>query len=561
MRFVPTLLQPRMLSIKNRWTRSGGRGMKEFIAILISAFMMYGIYISTLSSLRDMSRLSPHAALDPAVPLGVMLATLFVMIFLSASVSALGSLFMSKDLDLILSAPISPREFLIGKTLDVGFSVSWMVCTFSIPALVAFGVFYQGDALFMIGAPLLCMAFFGLSVSLGMITAMIFAALLPSERSRPLLVALFLLSLGVFLALMSGFSRGSPLTTPDLTAALTTATSIAMNPWLPSTHCARALTGLLHGEYLIPTLATVECVGTLSLLGFCMRLAFSRLYDRGISRARQSRGFLRIHSRSAHRIAGLILPFTSSTTRAILAKEYKVFSRDITHTVQLGLLLGITFVYLYNYQLLRNPSTLSGDVLAVWNIFLILSNIALGALVVTSICSRFVFPSVSLEGSAFWLLQSAPLSARDVLKAKFRSWLFPVSCIGGVIFVSGAMALNADVPLVFASCAAGIILCHGLVGIGIGLGALYSQFEWEHSTQLSTSFGSFMFMLVSMIFLALNMIPLGIMFGTYLLFPESSSEHNFGMVVLGSGLLCTYILNKLVTWWALSSGARALQPK
>jgi ABC-2 type transport system permease protein len=229
--------------------------------------------------------------------------------------------------------------------------------------------------------------------------------------------------------------------------------------------------------------------------------------------------------------------------------------------MQLGLLLGITFVYLYNYQLLEGPIRASTEVRAVWNIFLLLSNIALGSLVITSICSRFVFPSVSLEGNTFWLIQAAPISLRELLKAKFKSWLTPVSCIGGVVFISGAMALNADVPLVLASCAAGIIICHGLVGIGVGLGALFSHFEWEHSTQISTSMGSFIFMLVSMIFLGLNMIPLGLMFGTYLLFPEHVITPQLTFAVLGTGLLCTYLLNKGATWWALSLGARALQPR
>jgi ABC-2 type transport system permease protein len=244
-----------------------------------------------------------------------------------------------------------------------------------------------------------------------------------------------------------------------------------------------------------------------------------------------------------------------------MTKEYKVFSRDLTHTVQLGLLLGITFVYLYNYQLLQGPSKMSEEAMAVWKIFLLLSNIALGSLVITSICSRFVFPSVSLEGAAFWLIQASPISLKDLLKAKFKSWLLPISGIGGVIFVSGAMALNADVPLVVASCVAGIILCHGLVGLGIGFGALFSQFEWEHSTQLSTSLGNFIFMLACMMFLTFNMVPLGIMFGTYMLFPEAVSTDNLVLAVLGGGLVSTYILNKLAVWWALSAGARALQPK
>lgn len=561
MTIVPLLLRPRLLSIKNRWFRSGRRGLKELAALAVSVAMMCGIYISTHASLRDMARLAPQMLVDPAAPLGIMLGTIFLMIFLSASVSALGSLYLSKDLDITLSAPLSSTEFLLGKTLDVGISVSWMVIIFSVPALLALGSFYHGGPVFMVAAPLLCVTFFALAVSLGVITAILFAAVLPSEKSRPVLIALFLLSLGLFLMVMNGISEGASLPGADPITLLTEATALGSNPWLPSTHCARALTGLLKHDYLIPALATIECIGALSLLGFCMRMAHAHLYERGLSRTGQTRGFFRIHSRSAQQIARLLFPFSSSVTRAIMAKEYKVFSRDLTHTVQLGLLLGITFVYLYNYQLLQGPSRMSEDVVAVWNIFLLLSNIALGSLVITSICSRFVFPSVSLEGTAFWLIQAAPLSLRELLRAKFKSWLLPISCIGGVVFISGAMALNAELPLVLASCAAGVIICHGLVGLGIGFGALFSQFDWEHSTQLSTSIGNFIFMLSSMLFLAFNMIPLGIMFGTYLLFPTAVSTEDLEIVVLGGGLLCLYILNKLAAWWALSAGAKALQPR
>ena len=561
MNIVPLLLRPRILTIKNRWFRSGRRGLKELMALAVSALMMWGIYFSTYASLRDMTRIAPSMTMDPAAPLGIMLGTIFLMIFLSAAVSALGSLYLSKDLDITLSAPLSPTELLLGKTLDIGISVSWMVCIFGIPALLAFGSFYHGDLLFMVAAPLLCVTFFALAVSLGVITAILFAAVLPSEKSRPVLIALFLISLGMFLVVMNGLSEGATLPGTSPIDLLKNATSVGSNPWLPSTHCARALTGLLNHDYLIPILATVECVGALSIFGLCMRIAYTRLYERGLSRTGQTRGLLRIHSKTAQQVARWIFPLSSPATRAIMAKEYKVFARDLTHTVQLGLLLGITFVYLYNYQLLQGPSKMGEDVVAVWNIFLLLSNIALGSLVITSICSRFVFPSVSLEGTAFWLIQAAPLSLRDLLKAKFKSWLLPVSCIGGVVFISGAMALNAELPLVLASCAAGIILCHGLVGLGIGFGALFSQFEWEHSTQLSTSLGNFLFMLISMLFLAFNMIPLGIMFGTYLLYPAAVSTQELELFVLGGGLLCTYIFNKLAAWWALSAGAKALQPR
>ncbi|MEY4669123.1 MAG: hypothetical protein RL518_1822 [Pseudomonadota bacterium] len=557
----PVLLQPRLLTIKNRWVRRGSRSMKEPIGLILSAGLMYAIYASTLSTLHDAKRLLPHVAIDPTLPLSVMLAALSLMIFLSAAVAAIGSLFLSKDLDLVTSAPISPREFLFAKTCEVGLSVSWMICVFGLPGLLAFGAFYDAGLLFIVTAPLLCLSFFAIAVSLGMITALVFASLIPSERGQPVLISLFLVAVASFLAFMTGGAWPNSLPTENPIHSITHLTSFATNLWLPTSHCAHAITALMKGELVVPCLAALESIGALSILGLIMRIAFTHLYDRGLSRTHQTRRFFKIHSRTAHKLSRLLLPFSSASTRAIMAKEYKVFSRDLTHTVQLGLLLGMTFLYLYNYQVLRGPANVSEDVLAIWQIFLLLSNIALGSLVVTSICSRFVFPSVSLEGQSFWLLQAAPLSTHDILRAKRKSWSIPVSCIGGVIFISGAMALDADIPLVLASCAAGIIICQGLVGLSIGLGAFFSQFEWEHSTQISTSFGSFIFMITSMIVLSLTMVPLGCMFGTYLLFPETHATPDTEILVLGVGLLCTYVVNKAVSWWALSTGAKALQPK
>ncbi len=561
MHITPVLLQPRLLTIKNRWFKSGRRSVKELAASCISLALMYCIYASTLSALRDATQIAPGVTIDPALLFGVMLTALSVMIYLSSAVSALGSLFMSKDLDLIASAPISPTQFLLSKTLDVGMSVSWMVCVFTLPALLAFGAFYEAGALFAIGAPLLCAFLLAIAVTLGMITALIFAALIPSERARPIFFSLFLLTLGASIFLTQGFSVQTPLISADPARNLQHLTSLTAPSWLPTTHCACAIAALLQGAVILPLWTTMEGLAILSALTLCLRLTFSLLYDRGIARARQTHGLFRIHSRAAQRLSRALLPFSSAATRAIITKEYKIFSRDLTHTVQLILLLGITFVYLYNYQMLEGPSNVSEDVMAVWRIFLLLSNIALGSLVITSICSRFVFPSVSLEGQSFWLLQAAPVSIHDMLKAKFRSWRIPVSCIGGVVFISGAMALNAEGPLVLASCAAGIIICHGLVGLGIGLGAFFSQFEWEHSTQISTSLGSFIFMITSMIVLSLTMVPLACMFGIYLLFPESHSTQSAELIIIGSGLLGTYIVNQMASWWALSLGAKALQPK
>jgi ABC-2 type transport system permease protein len=179
----------------------------------------------------------------------------------------------------------------------------------------------------------------------------------------------------------------------------------------------------------------------------------------------------------------------------------------------------------------------------------------------TSICSRFVFPSVSLEGQAFWILQSSPISLAEMLRGKCRSWFVPLSVMGTVIFGSGAMALDAEGPLLFATCIASIVLCYGLVNLAIGMGAMFAQFDWEHTTQVSTNVGSFVFMVVSLLFLALNMIPLGMLFGAYIVIPELSENPTERAWILGISLTVLFLINRIIAGWALSAGVKALEAR
>jgi ABC-2 type transport system permease protein len=223
------------------------------------------------------------------------------------------------------------------------------------------------------------------------------------------------------------------------------------------------------------------------------------------------------------------------------------------------MLLGICFVYLYNFSVLSGPEDASPTVLRWWHAFLMMCNICLSYLIMTSICSRFVFPSVSLEGQAFWILQSAPISLAEMLRSKCRSWFVPVSIMGTVIFGSGAMALDAEAALLFATCAASIILCYGLVNLAVGMGAIFSQFDWEHANQISTNVGSFAFMVVSMIFLALNLIPLGMLFGAYIIVPELANNPADRAWIGGLSLTALLLINRIISSWALSAGTKSLE--
>lgn len=561
---TPLLLQPRLFGVKNACLKSGKRGVLRSITALLVPALMYGMYRATLHGLHSAQINLSSPPLTLLAFITTLLSALFVMMYLSASVNALSALFLARDLELTLSAPLTSHQFLSGKVINVGISVSWMLTLFGLPALLALGSFSEAGIVYTIAAPALCLCFFSLAVLLGMITALCLAAVIPSERGKYLLLITFLLAVGAVVF----FLNGTPLriqTDPSsaLPLLLQSMIPLASSSWFPSALCAQTITALAAQDTAAAMLPSLKIGLAAISLWATVRFTYNALFERGLERTHSPAGgphsILSINSRTAQLSARLLLPLASPVTRAIVSKEYKLFSRDITHTVQLGLLMGVTLIYLFNYQNLHCPQNTTPEACLVWSVFLLLTNMTLGSLVVVSICSRFVYPSLSLEGGSFWLLQSAPIDLREALRAKFKGWFVPLACIAAVVYSSGAMALDVPPELVLTSAIAGILLCYGLVALGIGMGAIFSQFDWEHPAQLSMSFGSFLFMIGSMLFLSLNLLPLGIALSIYHFLPDFIARDGGPMFLFGTTFLVLYSINRLTAWWALSLGARALR--
>jgi ABC-2 type transport system permease protein len=294
----------------------------------------------------------------------------------------------------------------------------------------------------------------------------------------------------------------------------------------------------------------------------CGYIVVRHLHGGAFSRARSSRRGLSLRSRTAQRFLTTATPFLDQQHRAVLGKEYKVFTRDLSQALQLLLLLGLCMLYLYNFRVLHAVKGLPEATQLWWRGFLVLSNLAMGAFVVSAVCTRFVFPSLSLEGPSWWVIQTAPISVGEILRAKFRCWMGPVAIISCIIFASGAFAIGAPPRTVFVTVLTSCVISYGLVGLAIGLGALFAQFEWEHSSQLAASFGSLVFMLCSTVLIALNVIPAMVLvfLRTLISFGYSFSTLEWYSAVGSAAALLVYI-NYAVARAALDAGQRALEAK
>src|SRR6185295_18786910 len=120
----------------------------------------------------------------------------------------------------------------------------------------------------------------------------------------------------------------------------------------------------------------------------------------------------------------------STIRRQLLIKDLKIFLRDVSQWSQLLLLLALVLVYLYNFRVLdlQRIPYMSG---VIKNVYAFV-NLAMAGFVMATVAVRFVFPAVSVEGAAFWIIRSAPISLSDFLWSKFWTGLIPVLLLSEV---------------------------------------------------------------------------------------------------------------------------------
>jgi ABC-2 type transport system permease protein len=554
---LPVVVRPRLLSLKNRYFR-GGVSLSCLLSTALTAGMMVGLYLCCTHAIRELSRTTAAGSMAMTLLSGS-LGALFMLVTVSSAVSAISSLYLSRDIELLLSSPLPPRSLLRGKTVDVGISAAWIAVVFSIPLYVAFGASLNAHWIYFVVAPCLVAMLLLCAVLLGIALSIVFLALIPATLGRIFLGVLFLLALSVLLQTLH-------LVPTTFAPKRTDGSSMAMHvyTWLHQEYCptfwvSRAVESLCKGSLTLASTVCTILATSAWVLWHSVCFAFTRLhhatYSKLLSR-RKYRGFM---SATLGRFrSALPCPTWLQPLRGLITREFFSFTRDLSHTAQLGMLLTISLLYLYNLKAVEPPTHVDTTILRLWDICLVFSSIALSSIILLSICTRFVFPSISLEGQTFWLLQASPLTHREILRAKYWAWFIPLAVISAIIFSAGGLSLGLDLVIVLSLVIIGVIFCHGLVALGIGFGARCARFDWEHPTELATSWGSLVFTISALLLLTVSMIPVALMIGLYLFFPEPFRHSNNLLTLLSIGFGSLWLLHFTVGRLGLRLGVRAL---
>jgi ABC-2 type transport system permease protein len=557
-RAFPFLLTPSLWSSRNRAKRrERGDGMRAGFFGVIGLTVAAAIFAAAFWLMQQLAGFADFG--DYLLRLGLSWLFLSFLSFLTFSgiVTALSTFFLSEDLRLLLAAPITARRVFHARfARTVGLS-SWMVVVFVVPVLAGIGIGHCAPTMYYPVSVLAVTPFVIIPVAVGTAMTLLLVNIFPARRARDILMIMGLLFAGSLVVLLRMIQPEQLLrveSLPDITDFFATLQS-PITPLLPSFWAGEAVFAALQGRLDFLHLAALWTTA----LGFIVLLAAAseRWHFTGFSKAQEARKTRFTRFELITRAARL-LPM-SVMRRQLLVKDLKIFLRDVSQWSQLLLLLALVLVYLYNFRVLdldRNPY-MSG---MIKNIYAFV-NLAMAGLVMSTVCARFVFPAVSSEGAAFWIIRTAPVPLRAFLWSKFWAGLMPVFLLTELLTVTANHFLGVAPLLRVVAAVSVFFMSLALVGLATGLGARYPRFTADNPSQVAGSYGGVAFMIVAVLFMLTLIALVGWPSSMYLFYVANPQHVMPGYVVaVGSACAVAALALSVGTWWyGMRTGVRALE--
>jgi ABC-2 type transport system permease protein len=285
--------------------------------------------------------------------------------------------------------------------------------------------------------------------------------------------------------------------TPDWMGGMLQKLQWSQNPLWPSRWTASGLIASARNDYATG-LFYLEVLSAHALLAYLVAAVVARdLYRSGYSRVQGERSSKRPTALYAldtffHR-AFFFLP---RPIRLLILKDLRTFRRDPAQWSQFLIFFGLLAFYFVNIR------RLSYDLQSpYWRNLVSFLNLGVTALILSTFTSRFIFPLLSLEGRNFWVLGLLPLEREAILWGKFAFASGIALVATEFLVVLSDLMLRMHPMMIGLHVGMVAVLCFGLSGISVGLGARLPNLKESDPSRIAAGFGGTLNLLVSLVFI------------------------------------------------------------
>ncbi len=446
--------------------------------------------------------------------LEMLFMTLFFMILFSSIIAALSSLFLNDELTVLMSSPIPVGMIFRSRFILLSAESTWMVVIFFMPALLAFATALKAEWQAYFIFPVFLAAFVMLPNLTGAFASLLLAAFFPVRQMKKVfqfLSIIVLTALIFFLRSLEAEKLLNPSYFKDVSQYLLSL-QLPLLQYSPSSWLHQATMSLFRNSTHDAVMQFMPLF-VASITGFLLVNYFAVRFYRTSWQLSMEAVDNQVLSLEWLRRA-IIWPFRffSPEFRVIASKEITTFMRDPAIFSQIFMMAAIVFVYGYNLSILPLkdiPTLYSGEL----NDTLVFLNGPFIGFIIASIGMRFVFPSISMEGRAFWAVKSSPVNPRRILTIKLIVYLVPMLLIGIILCIVTNSVFQVSHPALFWLSFINVIMITTVItSLAIGVGAIYADFAADSPLKIAGSYGGFIYMILSGLYvinlLALEVYPM-----------------------------------------------------
>lgn len=494
LRVLGMLLSPRLRGLRNTLLRGERRALYGGLAVVGLLFWL-GLFGSMWWLVGQFWAVEGFGPFLARKLMDMLLASLFVMLCFSNVVAALSTYYLSDDLELVLSLPVSRPVFHFARFFDTLAQSSWMMALFGLPVFLAYGVRIGAGPAYYASLLLAIPALLVLAADVGVVVATVLVNVFPARRTRELMMLLGVAFVATMFTLLRSL-RPERLVNAQEFESLASYVAELQLP-APALFPPRWAAEVLGSTLLYAPFPWLEA--GLLLTGALAATAIARWvvawgFDGGWTRAQEARSARFYRSDLPER---LVAPLPAAF-RPIVVKEIRVFVRDPSQWSQVFLLLGVCGIYLVSISTLP-VGAFQGKVQEALKQAIAFLNLGMGGFVMAAIAARFQYTAVSREGRCWWLVRSAPVRPDVLLRAKGMLGLLPMVSVGMVVVVGSGLLLDAAPGLLALEAVTTLLLAYGISGIALSLGALWPDFRAENAARAASGPGAVFFMVVALV--------------------------------------------------------------
>lgn len=550
-----------LFKLKNLYKLSSEWKSSNIIKNIASLIVFCGIAIGAYYSTRVVTDYLLDTAKLGLFLLHRFLAILLFVYFISINVGNIivsyVTFYRSPEMYYYLTKPLSQRNLFIIKFFDNFFYSSIMFFLIALAVLLGYGSHFDMPWLFYIHTMfLMLLPFMLIAGCLAVITLLFVMKYAEVLGVWKIILILVLIYLG---SLFGYFSLTSPVRL--VTAVMQHYPHVdqyfghldpTIAKYLPNYWIAESLYWMMKGEYALAISYTILLIIATIFIFVMMIIIGDKLFYKSWIAS------LNLHSKQTFNLTGvrifsLMKPSTlEKQTSVLLKKEVLQFLRDPSQWVHYGIIAVLIFTFIVSVarinlkQHLPFLQTVSYMVLLIFNAFLI-----------ASIALRFVYPSISIEGSNLWSVLSAPVSRLKIYLIKLIPIFITILFISEILVIFSHRSLWEYPILVQSASIIMLSVAIAMVGLNLGAGSFFSNFKEKNPIRIASSQSATVTFLISLFYLSITVALTFYPFMNYFQFILRGEIFNKSLLLYGT--ISVFLLSLVLSTISLWIGFRAFK--